>query len=74
MKRPGRGPLIRTHLRALPHRIADWQARLLLGVFYYVVFGLCTLLLRLFRKEHTAERAASGWHVREEFGNPYRQY
>jgi hypothetical protein len=49
----------------IAHRIGDFQARVLLTFFYYVVLGPYALILR--RKDPLAigPRAARGWRPRE---------
>lgn len=51
-------------------RIADFQARVLLTVFYYVVLGPFALVVRWMDPLAIKARAPRGWRSREVEGSP----
>jgi len=62
-----------TAWKRLARRIGDWQARVVLTIFYYTLFAPFALLAR------AAAQPRAGWHRRREpEGNPLaragRQY
>ena len=52
------------------HRIGDFQARILLSVFYYVILGPFALVLRRSDPLGIAPGAARGWHSRDAASRP----
>ena len=52
------------------HRIGDFQARVLLSFFYYVILGPFALVLRRRDPLGIAPGAARGWRQREAAARP----
>jgi hypothetical protein len=52
------------------HRIGDFQARILLSVFYYVILGPFALVLRRSDPLGIAPGAARGWRPRDAATRP----
>ena len=52
------------------HRIGDFQARVLLTVFYYVILGPFALVLRRSDPLGIGSAAAHGWRRREAGARP----
>jgi hypothetical protein len=52
------------------HRIGDFQARVLLSVFYYVILGPFALVLRRSDPLGIRPGAAGGWRRREDVARP----